>query len=62
MEPPIYGIIDSNNCLIDTSKTERGAKIYATRNDYNKIGFRIGYNAFICAEKINGKWQATTQN
>lgn len=56
MEAKIYGVIDSNECLLDTSKTEQGAKQYATRNGYNIIGFRVGYNAFILAEKINGKW------
>jgi hypothetical protein len=48
MESKIYGIIDNNNCLIDTSKTLNG---------YNKIGYRIGYNAFISHEKINNKWE-----
>ena len=57
METPIYGIINTDGCLIDTSKTELGAKQYATRNGYNTIGFRVGYNAFISAEKINNKWQ-----
>ena len=57
MEAIIYGVLNSELCLIDTSKTEKGAKQYATRNGYNLIGFRIGYNAFILAEKINGKWE-----
>lgn len=57
MEAPIYGIIDTNGCLIDTSKTELGAKQHATRNGYSLIGYRIGYNAFICAEKKNKKWE-----
>lgn len=57
MESKIYGVLNSELCLTDISKTERGAKQYATRNDYNLIGFRFGYNAFILAEKINGKWE-----
>lgn len=56
MESRIYGILDSNDCLIDVSNTETGAKRYATLNGYDKIGYRVGYNAFILAEKINNKW------
>jgi len=56
MSQIIYGVLNSELCLIDTSKTERGAKQYATRNGYNLVGFRVGYNAFILSEKINGKW------
>lgn len=61
MEARIYGVLDSNNCLIDVSRSERGAKRYATNHGYNKIGYRVGYNAFICAEKINNKWQEVKQ-
>jgi|GEM_PF-2944742 len=56
MEAKIYGILDKDNCLIDISRSERGAKVYATKNGYNKIGYRIGYNGFISHEKINNKW------
>lgn len=56
MEAKIYGVLNSELCLIDTSKTERGAKNHATRNGYNLIGFRVGYSVFISHEKINGKW------
>lgn len=56
MESRIYGVIDSNNCLIDTSLTLRGAKIYATKHGYNKIGYRVGYNAFISHEKNGKSW------
>ena len=58
MEAKIYGILDKNNCLIDVSKSERGCKRYATLHDYNKIGYRIGYTAFISHEKINNKWKS----
>lgn len=57
MDKIIYGVLNSDLCLIDTSKTELGVKQYATRNGYNLIGFRIGYTAFILAEKIDGKWE-----
>jgi len=56
MEARIYGVLDKDNCLIDISRTEKGCKRYATLNAYDKIGYRIGYNAFILAEKINNKW------
>lgn len=56
MNKRIYGVFDSNNCLIDTSLTLQGAKNYATRHGYTKVGYRVGYNAFPAAEKINGKW------
>ena len=52
----VYGILDSNDCQIDVSLSERGAKNYATRHNYNKISYRIEYNVFIVAEKINNKW------
>jgi hypothetical protein len=57
MEARIYGILDSNNCQIDICLTEKGVKRYATLNNYNKVSYRIGYNVFIIAEKINKKWQ-----
>lgn len=54
----IYGVLDSNNCHIDTSKTLQGAKNYATRNGYDKVSIRYnsGYNVQVVAEKINNKW------
>lgn len=57
METPIFGVIDNAGVLIDTSKTQLGAKQYATKHGYNRIGFRIGYVAFILSEKIAGKWE-----
>ena len=56
MEARIYGILDKDNCLIDISKSERGAKVYATKNGYNLVGYRIGYSAFFLSEKRNKKW------
>lgn len=56
MEARIYGVIDSNNCQIDTSKTIRGCKRYASIHGYTKISYRIGYYVFIFAEKKNKKW------
>ena len=64
MEAKIYGILDTNNCLIDISKSEKGCKQYATKNEYNKIGYRIGYNVFLTHIKIGKRWEKvnTIQN
>lgn len=52
----VYGILDKNNCLIDTSKTLLGAKQYATRNGYNRIGKRCEYNVTETWIKDGKKW------
>ena len=54
----IYGIIDFNNIHTDISRTERGAKIYATKNGYTAISVRYncGYNVQIVSVKIGNKW------
>jgi hypothetical protein len=57
MEAKIYGIFDSNNCLTDVSKSEKVCKQYATKNNYKKIGFRIGCNAFLTHIKIGKRWE-----
>ena len=53
----VYGTL-KNEVHFDTSKTLQGAKNYATRNKYNFVTKRVGYNAYIVAEKINNKWIA----
>jgi len=54
----IYGVL-SNGVHIDVSKTERGAKQYATRNGYLTVTVRYncGYIAAEIAHKYTGKWQ-----
>lgn len=53
----IFGVINSEGTHTDTSKTLRGAKNYATRNGYNKVSKRTGYNARIISVKLsNNKW------
>lgn len=52
----IYGIINNDGCLIDTSLTERGAKRHATNNGYTTIGYRIEYHVTVVATKLNNKW------
>ena len=54
----IYGTTDtSNGTHIDTSKTLLGAKQYATRNNLKTVSKRVGYNAYVVAKKVDGKWQ-----
>jgi hypothetical protein len=52
-----YGVL-INGAHIDTSKTERGAKNYATKNGYTIVSIRYncGYIAEQIAKKLNGKW------
>lgn len=54
-----YGV-SINGTHYDTSKTERGAKVYATKNGYSIITIRYncGYIAEEIACKVNGKWQS----
>lgn len=54
----IYGVIDNDNVIHDVSKTEKGAKCYATLHGYNKVGYRPNgqYYGIPVAEKINNKW------
>ena len=53
-----YGILNSENCHVDVSNTEQGAKNYATRHDYKFVTVRFngGYIAKVIAEKIKNKW------
>lgn len=54
-----YGILDSNDCHIDVSNTEKGAKNYATRHGYKKVSVRYGdsFNVALIAVRSNsGKW------
>jgi hypothetical protein len=53
-----YGIIDSNDCHIDVSLSEKGAKNYATRHGYNKVSIRYngGYIVKVLAYKVQSKW------
>jgi len=52
----MYGTLNYLGCHIDTSKTLQGAKNYATRHGYNVVSKRVGYNAYIVAEKKHFKW------
>ena len=52
----VYGTTDSEGIHTDTSNTLRGAKCYATRNNYTNVSKRVGYSVFVVAKKINNKW------
>lgn len=55
----IYGVIENKTGThVDISNSERGAKIYATKNGYDKISVRYncGYNVRIISVKVNNKW------
>ena len=55
----LYGVINSAGIYTDTSRTERGAKNYATRNGYRKIGSRHVDHYYVreIAEKVGGRWR-----
>jgi len=48
-----YGIINDDNCHIDVSKTERGAKNYATRHGYTAVSrrFNNGYQVELVSNR-----------
>lgn len=53
-----YGVVVSGTHT-DASRTERGAKQYATRNGIDTVSVRYncGYVAEEIAKRINGKWK-----
>jgi hypothetical protein len=54
----VFGVVNSDGIHTDVSKSERGAKRYATLNGYDKVSVRynLGNVVEIVAEKINKKW------
>lgn len=55
----IYGVVNTDGVHIDVSKSEKGAKQYATINGYNKVSIRYNcsYNTLIIAQKNSkGNW------
>ena len=59
----IYGVL-VDGVHIDVSKTERGAKQYATKHGYLTVTVRYncGYIAAQIAHKYTGKWQPVNQS
>lgn len=58
MSKSLYGVNTRHSGYIDTSKTLRGAKIYATRNGYDSVCRRNVNHYYVheIARKIDGKW------
>ncbi len=54
----MYGVLSNTGGYIETSKTERGAKCYATRHGYSRIGKRDTnhYLPVHIASRVNGAW------
>jgi len=54
----VYGVINSENCHIDVSNTERGAKNYATRHGYKAVSMRYngGYTVELVAKRVADAW------
>ena len=54
----VYGVL-LNGVHIDVSKSEKGAKQFATKNGYLTVTVRYncGYIARQIAHKYNGKWK-----
>ena len=48
-----YGILNNDNCHIDVSKTERGAKNYATRHGFTAVSrrFNNGYHVELVSNR-----------
>ena len=59
----IYGVL-VDGVHIEISKTERGAKQYATKHGYLTVTVRYncGYIAAQIAHKYTGKWQPINQS
>lgn len=57
MNKSVYGV-SINGSYVDVSRTERGVKVYATRNGYGVVYERpnSGYHVFPVAERVKGKW------
>ena len=55
----IYGVVDHTGKHTDVSRSERGAKRYATRHGYRHVSRRNTnhYHVDVIAEKVNGKWE-----
>jgi len=54
----IYGVINSDGCHIDVSRTLRVARAWAAKNGYDKVSvrFNCGYHVSIHSERTNGVW------
>lgn len=55
-----YGVLSTEGNHIDVSKTEKGAKNYASRHGYTRVSIRYnsGYVAVVIAEKKGNRWHS----
>lgn len=54
----LWGVITHKGEYIEVSKTQHGAKCYATRNGYTRIGARPngGYNVINVLVRVGNRW------
>lgn len=52
----IYGVLDSNGCHVDVSKSLEQVKRYARLNEHDKISCRFNYNAIVLYEWNGKRW------
>lgn len=58
-----YGVLNNEGVHTDVSKSEKGAKQYATRHGYNKVSMRYngGYTVVMIAHRNSkGRWIKST--
>ena len=53
----MYGVVNDKLEYSDASNSLHGAKVYATRNGYDHVGFRAGYNITREWKKKEGAWE-----
>lgn len=60
----IYGIVNAEGTHYDVSKTEKGAKNYASRHGYTRVTIRYngGYVAVVISEKKGNRWHPITDH
>jgi hypothetical protein len=55
-----YGVLNAQGIHTDVSKTEKGAKNYATRHGYTRVSIRYNGGLYVCAisEKKGNRWKS----
>lgn len=59
----MYGVVTTDGAHIDVSRSEKGAKQYATRRGYDKVSIRYnnGYVVVVISIKSkSGRWKMFT--
>ncbi len=53
----IYGVIDLDGSHLDVGLSLRGAKLYATKNGFNKVSMRVGsFSSIVSVRGDLGGW------